>query len=52
MSTYIKLRKAHIPKTTQLGRGFFCSWWVNLGKEAQDNVAISLVRDNLPGNLL
>ena len=48
MSTDIKLNKAQISKTIQSGVSFG-SWLGNLGKKSLKNVAIPLVRDNLPG---
>ena len=48
MSTDIKLRKAQIAKIIQ-SDGSFGSWLGNLGKKALRNIAIPLVRDNLPG---
>ena len=48
MSTDIKLSKAQISKIIQSG-GSFGSWLGNLGKKALTNIAIPLVRENLPG---
>ena len=48
MSTDIKLSKTQISKIIQSGV-FFGSWLSNLGKKALTNIAISLIRDNLPG---
>ena len=47
MSINTKLSKAQISKIIQSG-GFFGSWLGNLGKKALTNIAIPLVRDNLP----
>ena len=47
MSINIKLSKAQTSKIIQSG-GFFDSWLGNLGKKALTNIAIPLVRDNLP----
>ena len=47
-STDIKHSKAQISKINQSGRSF-CCWLSNLGKKALTNVAIPLVRNNLPG---
>ena len=47
MSTDIKLSKAQISKIIQSG-GSFGSWLANLRKKALTNVAILVVRDNLP----
>ena len=47
-STNIKHSKAQISKINQSGRSF-CCWLSNLGKKALTNVAIPLVRNNLPG---
>ena len=48
MPTDIKLSKAQLSKIIQSG-GSFGSWLGNLGKKALTNIAIPLVRDNLPG---
>ena len=48
ISTDIKLSKAQISKIIE-SDGSFGSWLANLGKKAPTNVAIPLVRDNLPG---
>ena len=48
MSTDIKLSKAQMSKINQSG-GSFGFWLGNFGKKALTNIAISLVRDNLPG---
>ena len=48
MSTDIKLYKAQKSKIIQSG-GSFGSWLGNLRKKALTNIAIPLVRDNLPG---
>ena len=47
-STDIKFSKAQISKMIQSG-GSFGSWLSTLSKKALTNVAIPLVRDNLPG---
>ena len=47
MSTNIKLCKAQIFKIIESG-GSFYSWLGNLGKKELTNIAILLVRDNLP----
>ena len=47
-STDIKLSEAQISKIIQSG-GSFGSWLGNLGKKSITNIAIPLVRDNLPG---
>ena len=48
MSTDIKVIKVHISKIIQSG-GSFGSLVGNLGKKPPEHVAISFVRDNLPG---
>ena len=48
ISTDAKLSKAQTSKIIQSG-GSFGSWLANLGKISLTNVAIPLVRDNLPG---
>ena len=48
MSTDIKVIKVHISKIIQFG-GSFGSLVGNLGKKPPEHVAISFVRDNLPG---
>ena len=48
ISTDAKLSKAQISKIIQ-SDGSFGSWLANLGKTSLTNVAIPLVRDNLPG---
>ena len=48
MPTDIKLSKAQVSKIIQSG-GSFGSRLGNLGKKALTNIAIPLVRDNLPG---
>ena len=47
MSTDTKFSKGQISKIIQSG-GFFGSWLANLAKKALKNVAIPLVRENLP----
>ena len=48
MSTDIELSKGQISKIIQLG-GSFGSWLGDLGNKALTNIAILLVRGNLPG---
>ena len=47
MSADIKLRRAKISKK-QSG-GSFGFWFTNLSKKPQENVAIPLARNNIPG---
>ena len=48
MSTDIKLSKAQVSKINQSVESFGF-WLRNFGKKALTNIAISLVRDKLPG---
>ena len=48
MPTNIKLGKAQLSKMIRSG-GFLCNMLDNLGKKVITDLAILLVRDNLPG---